>query len=421
MPNRIPIDVDTLAESGKFEEVIERVVGSSEKIHLDMSDFDLSRGRRLAPINLQLLANLFAGNSSDIITKITLPTTDSGRLHAMRSGLYFYLVAHRSQVGDIEIIHPNISEHHFAEWKRLWSQPWSPREPIVGRLFEDDPRIVDVKEFFQNPRNAKRATRIVVDILKQPHDFIESALPQGLAHRWLQLVTPTSHDPELVKQRDIWMSLVSGRILMEPFLNVVDHAGKRPPEYPPEFDKARCPPRPCIKSVGLIARTEGGSGSFPRLHLLVTDNGYGLVNTLRPKLLWDTSRSNNEIGSSSASDILNFAVMREAKTAQDRGLPWARTSFEVAVSKASKTSSMSSKDVDADFTVITGDPDNNHRAIWITAKRDGTKESGVMPVLPFVGTTVFVTMPMPCGQPVQNPDEAQEPEETREAIPSTLL
>ncbi|MYG27518.1 MAG: hypothetical protein F4213_16105 [Boseongicola sp. SB0677_bin_26] len=421
MPYRISIDADTIAESGKFQEVIENIVGSSEDIHLDMSDFDLSGGRRLAPINLQLLANLFAGSSSDTVTKVTLPTTDSGRLHAMRSGFYFYLVAHRSQIGNIEIIHPNISDNDFAEWKRLWSQPWSPREPIVGRLFEDDPRIVDVKKFFKNPRNAKRATRIVVDILKQPHDFIESALPQGLAHRWLQLVTPTSNDPKLVKQRDIWMSLVSGRILMEPFLNVVDHAGKRPPEYPPEYDMARCPPRPCIKSVGLIARTEGGSGSYPRLQLLVTDNGYGLVNTLRPKLLWEKSKSSNEIGNSSASDILDFAVMRDANTAQDRGLPWARTSFEVAVSKASKTSSMSSKDIEADFTIMTGDPDNNNSAIWITAKRDGTKESGTMSALPFVGTTVFVTMPMPCGQPVQESDEAQEPEETRNAIPSTLL
>lgn len=418
MSRRIVVDADVLSDTYEFQSLVDKVINSTEQIHLDMSEFDLSSGRRLAPLSLQLLSNLFAGNAAKTITKVTLPSTDSGRLAAMRSGLYFYLIAHWSLTGKSEIDHPKITDYAFNLWKQVWSEPWSPKEPNVGRLFEDEPRVVDLKEFFNNPRNAKRAARIVVDLLKQPHDFIESALPQGLAHRWLQLVTPKSHDSSLAKQREIWMSLVSGRILMEPFLNVVDHAGKRPIECPPEYDFERCLPQPCIKSVGLIARTEGGSGSYPRLQVLVTDNGYGLVNTLRPKLLWNSSEESEEsrrVGRSSASEILEFAVMRDAKTAQDRGLPWARTSFEVAVSKASELSLMSPSDVEAEFTVITGDPDNNNMAIWVTARRDGTKETGSMPMLPFVGTTVFANMPMPCGQP------EDESEETKEFISSTLL
>lgn len=390
--NHLRVTTELLTDEAGFQHLVEIIRDSEVGLHLDLSGFDLEGGQRLAPINLLLLSNLFLGAAAKTPVTVTLPSTDAARLAAMRSGLLFSLLGRSADPSSTEVILPGVSPGALNKWIELWTEPWSPREPAVGRLFDDEPRVVDSRDYagagrvINNPNNAKRATRVVVDPHRRSRQFLHVQASQGLARRWLRLVTPTSRDIALTNQRETWMSIVSGRILTEPLLNLADHAIKRPPELPS---------RPHIKSLALLARTDGGRDSHPRLQLLVADSGYGIVNTLRPKLERSGLRAERQVAEKSAIEILEFTVTRPATTAKDPGLPWARAGFEVAVSEAAGVGAAHDGDLDAEFTVITSDPDCEDAAIWVTVARDRQVTRERRTTLPFVGTTVFVTLPMP--------------------------
>ena len=274
-------------------------------------------------------------------------------------------------------------------------------EPAVGRLFEEDePRIMDSKDFagpngaLANPSNAKKATRVVVDPHRRSRQLLQSRSNQGLAGRWLNLVTPTSQNSDLRAHRKTWRSVVAGRVLVEPLLNLVDHAIKCPDGADHRRD---------IRSLVLLARTEGGgTESHPRLQMLIADNGYGLVETLRPKLRQSLDSVERGMADRSAVDVLRFAVTRPASTAKDPGLPWARSGFEVAVDEARHSMEIegATEDLSVDYTpdefsIISGDPDNDNRTIWVRMRHDGAVDSGCIEGVPFIGTTVFSTISMP--------------------------
>lgn len=393
MTEPLRVSTGVLADWDQFSQLVERILGSTEGVHLDMREFDIEGGQRLSPLPLLLLSNLFLGRAATTPVRVTLPQTDAARLVTMRSGLVFSLLSRPSGVASTTVELPDRSSESFERWVELWTQPWSPREPAVGRLFDDEPRAVDSRDYagpgrvISNPNNAKRATRVVVDPHRRSREFLHSQSSQGLARRWLRLVTPSSRDADLLKRRETWISLVAGRILTEPLLNLADHAIKCP--------KGETP-RTHIRSLALLARTDGGRDSYPRLQMLVADNGYGIVPTLRPKLRASESETDRQMADQPGADLLHFVVSRPARTAKDPGLPWARVGFDAALAEVASTEQgIDTPEVDAEFTVISGDPDNNDAATWVTASRDGSLESQRLPSLPFVGTTVFVTLPMP--------------------------
>ncbi|HEY5244434.1 MAG TPA: hypothetical protein VIJ60_02115 [Acidimicrobiales bacterium] len=381
--------------------LVEGICQSRGPVHLDLEAFDLDSPQRLDPLRLYILSNVCLNAPRGHIRRLTLPAGDNARLALMRSGLLFGIFS-RSTIGASDT--PTIDGLGNASlhlWIELWSHPWSPMEPAVGRLFEEDePRLMDSKDFagpngaFANASNAKKATRVVVDPHRRSRRLLQSRSNQGLAGRWLNLVTPTSQDSDLRAHRRTWRSVVAGRVLVEPLLNLVDHAIKCPEGAGRRRD---------IRSLALLARTEGGgTESHPRLQMLIADNGYGLVETLRPKLRQSSDNAERDRADQSALDVLRFAATRPACTAKDPGLPWSRSGFEVAVDEAQHSKKLEGVMEDRsigyapdEFSIISGDPDNENRTIWVRMRRNDAPESGSVEGVPFIGTTVFATIPMP--------------------------
>lgn len=392
----LDVSASDLGSVDSLRNLAEAVLGSERYVHLDMSDLTLAGARRLSPVPLFLLSNLVIGGGAESLRRVTLPSDTAARLAVMRSGLHFSLsVARQEHEDDLTVEHPGLSPDSVRRWEQLWSSPWSLEEPSAGRLFDVTPirceqtaEVPDIREYVQKADNAKKAVRVVVDPGLRSRESIMRDTPKGLAHYWLRLVTPVSGNAELQKRRTLWMSLVSRRILKELLLNVVDHANSCPPSRP---KIAR------MRSLMILARTDGGgSDSYPRLQILVTDNGYGLINTLRPKLLSHADTRGRALAETSAQSVLSNAIKGSARTANDPGLVWARDSFEAALATAKPSDEGAREDwLDAEFTLITGNPDSSDSAIWVTANGKGDIRTESLDSLPFVGTTAYVTLPMP--------------------------
>jgi hypothetical protein len=381
--------LNELIELEPFVDAVGRILEAHEQAQLavlDFSQLQVPTARRIRPFNLLLLANVLAASADQSHVRLVLPRDDHARLLVLRSGLLFSLAIRRAPVDALSM--DGFRDAAAAtQWLEMWEQPWSPVQPTLGRLFEDEPRPVDDRTVLANPNNAKRATRIVVD----PHLLARDALlhhaSQGLAGAWLGSVTPDSHDERRREARTVWQGLVTSRVLGEPLINLPDHATTRPVGVP-ALGRS-------VRSLVLLARTDGGGGdSHPRLHLVVADTGYGLVSTLRPALSRPTaSPEERAVAQQTSVEILRFALTRPARTVNDPGLPWARDTFSVAVSKAGID-----RAADIEFTVVTGDGSSDNNAIWVTVPASGRADdvtSGVVSGVPFIGTTVFACLPMP--------------------------
>ena len=387
--NTVSFTVDELAESEPLVAAVERILSlnsDDEQVVLDFSALEFSSAHRIRPFNLLLLANVVGATAHRPALKLVLPADDNARLLVLRSGLLFSLATRKRAVSASDI--DGLTDARLASrWLEIWKRPWSPVQPTLGRLFDDEPRPVDDRAVLSNPRNAKRATRIIVD----PHLLSREALmhhaSQGLAGAWLSSVVPDSSNERRREARDMWQGLVTSRVLGEPLINLPDHASTRP-NGSPALNRQ-------VHSLVLLARTDGGGDvSYPRLHALISDNGYGLVSTLRPALRRPGAPVREaEMANASAIDVLKFALTRPAKNVNDPSLPWARETFGIAVG------AMDDRFLgDVEFTVITGDEDNGNDAVWASVPSSGRGEdvtTGVVAGVPFVGTTVFACLPMP--------------------------
>ena len=375
------------------------ILDSTRDVHLDMSELGLEGTRRLPPLPLLLMSNLVMGGSAESLRRVTLPSDSAARLAVMRSGLHFSLsVAQQDSDNALNVDYPGLSPDAIQKWQHLWSSPWSLEEPSAGRLFDITPvrceqtaEVPDVREYVKKADNAKKAVRVVVDPGLRSRESIMRDTPKGLTHYWLRLVTPMSGNAVLHKKRSMWMSLVSRRILKEILLNVVDHANNCPPSRPTIMN---------VRSLMILARTDGGGlDSYPRLRTLVTDNGYGLINTLRPKLQSSAEESDRRLGAGTTAEILRHAIEGPANTPNDPGLIWARDSFDTALTTTKESLANSDEDfLDAEFTLITSNPDRSDTAIWVTADGSDNIRTGELRELPFVGTTAYVTLPMPTAE-----------------------
>lgn len=376
--------------------------GDGEPVELDLTSLEVDSAKRVDPVKLLLLSNYVQQLGQSAPMHIQMPDEDVARLAVMRSGLLFSALQNCDRFPETGFTLRGVSDDASAAWRDLWTQSWSPREPAAGRLFDDEPRILDGRprkgevNVLKNPNNAKRATRVVVDPHTRSREFLNSQASQGLAKRWLRVVTPTSADKALRDRRELWMGVVSERIVREPLLNLKDHALKRPSGSDHLSN---------IRSLALLARTDGGSDSYPRLHILVSDSGYGVVATQRPRLCASDDEIDRQLAADDAEGILRYVLSRPAITANDPGLPWARTGMQVATGQAiGPDGGSTDRDVAAEMTLITGD-DRRHRSIWVTAHRNGGYSSGAVEGVPFIGTTFFASLPMPRSEPQTSQSE----------------
>jgi hypothetical protein len=395
------ITTPALSADEPFQEMIGALLAyrdAGDHIQLDLSEFDLAGSQRLRPLHLLLLANVVLGAAGDTPMSLVMPNADTARLAVLRSGLLFSLASRPRPIcaGDINGL--AVSNEIVQRWLNLWQIPWSPAQPALGRLFEDEPRPVDRSEVLANARNAKNATRVVIDPHLESRESLLRQASNGLAGAWLRSVTPVSQDRAVQHRRDLWKSLVTARVLGEPLINLPDHALTCPPGADP-LERH-------VRSMVLLARTDGGGEeSRPRLHMLVVDNGYGLVRTLRPKLSRQgATTAERKHAGSSATELVAFALSRPAKTVNDPGLPWARASFATAVAGAMSDSKehaplLAFDLTEAEFTVIAGDPADKESAVWAStpASDDAEVQGGALRSVPFTGTTVFASLPIPHG------------------------
>lgn len=388
--SRDSVATSTAASAAGLE--IRAATGGGRPVLVDLSEFSLVGGTRQQPIPLLILANAALGVAQRAPVSISLPTDDVARLAILRSGILFAVASSAGIHGHSPIV--GMAPDVVSKWLELWSRPWSPHEPILGRLFDDEPRVVDGREFsgpggiLKNKSNAKRATRVIVDPHPRGREFVREQCAGKLAGSWLSAVIPSSQNTEVALRRNVWAGVVTQRVLVEPLLNVVDHAFKRP--------AGETTTVPYQRSFMLLARTDGGGvESHPRLHLLVADGGYGLVQTLRPKLSVSDNQAEAAMAECSAEEILGFAVGRPAMTAADPGLPWARSGFAHAVDEAVRTGVIDDDRLNYEFTVLTGDPDTNGTLI-ARCTVDG-KVNTEAQAMPFIGTCVLVTLPVPHG------------------------
>jgi hypothetical protein len=361
------------------------------EVTLDFSAFELNGAARQHPSPLLILANAALGVADRAPLSVVLPKEDQARLALLRSGILFAVAVsaeryrHEALVG----MDPDVAR----QWLELWSTPWSPHEPILGRFFDELPVAVDGPEFagpggiLKNRSNAKRATRVIIDPHPRGRDFIREQCAGKLAGGWLSAVIPGSPDTQRAMKRNVWSGVVTQRVLLEPLLNVVDHAFTRPIDGTPSLPAAPA------RSFVLLARTDGGGKqSNPRLHLLVADSGYGLVSTLRPKLKSSGLVSEKGIANSTSAGLLKFAIERPAKTAADPGLPWARSGFAHVVSAGHYAGS---DEYEYEFTILTGDPDDGTMLV-ARCTSNGLIDTKSFP-MPFLGTSILVTLPVPHG------------------------
>jgi hypothetical protein len=124
--------------------------------------------------------------------------------------------------------------------------------------------------------------------------------------------------------------------------------------------------------------------------VIVTDTGYGAINTLRPK----RKRRIPQVGNETGEEVLTAAVTGRAQTMNDPGLIWARTGFEIAIREAGTPMD---DDIQHEFTILAGDGLNGD-VVWVSVHADGSSETGRHRGIPFVGTTVFASLPIPHGQ-----------------------
>lgn len=391
----------TLSEDEPFREAVDKLLVSQaagESALLDFSALALSGRQRLRPFHLLVLANVLLSAAGEVPVQLKMPESDSARLAVLRSGLLFSLACRPTPITPSDVRGLATSDRSLQRWLELWRLPWSPVQPALGRLFQDEPRPVDEAAVLLNPRNAKNATRVVIDAHLNSRDSLLQQASNGLAGAWLQSVTPSSQDRDVQHRRDVWQKLVTSRVLGEPLINLPDHALTCPLAAQP-FTRE-------VRSLVLLARTDGGGvESYPRLQVVVADNGYGLVRTLRPKLCSAGAASaERDYAEKSAADVLKFAISRPAKTVNDPGLAWARSSFGTAITNTSlelRASGVTEVDLaDAEFTLIAGDPENGDNTVWARTPSSGQAEDvqhGVIEGVPFTGTTVFASLPIPHG------------------------
>lgn len=391
----------TLSDDEPFRDAVGELLASQatgEGVVIDFSALELSTSQRLRPFHLLVLANVLLSTAGEIPVKLKMPTSDSARLAVLRSGIVFSLACRPSPITPANIQGIEASERTLQQWLELWRLPWSPFQPALGRLFHDEPRPVDEAPVLRNFRNAKNAIRVVVDAHLNSRDSLLQQASNGLAGAWLQSVTPSSQDRAVQHRRDVWQKLVTSRVLGEPLINLPDHALTCPQAAVP-FNRE-------VRSLVLLARTDGGGGkSHPRLHLVVADNGYGLVRTLRPKLRsGGATPAESNYAEKSAADVMTFAMSRPAKTVNDPGLAWARSAFGTAITNTStgltSTEGVETDLADTEFTLITGDPENSDNTVWARTPSSGRAEDvmhGIVDGVPFIGTTVFASLPIPHG------------------------
>jgi hypothetical protein len=383
----IKIDTSAVSDIEAFGAVARKFVSAArhgDALQLDLSHFAPSQHQHFRPFNLILLANLLVGNTDANQVEVVLPATDTGNLLVLRSGIIFALVNRPGAKMGNRLITVG-GQPVDPVWLHRWSSAWTPIQPMLGSVFPQEPRLVKESALLSRPDNEKRATRVIIDPHLEPRAKLLSHAQNGMAGPWIRWVI-TGDNPANRKRRDIWLSGLTSKVLGEPLLNIVDHGLSRPSTATP-LDRP-------VRSMVLFARTDGGGEkSHPRLQVMVSDTGYGAINTLRDKL--PNRRYAHLKPDASAEEILHGIVMGKAETMNDPGVAWARSGFEVAVREGAPSDAQERGQ--HEFTMISGDGVADGEAVWVRVDPDGKPEVGRLPGVPFVGTTVFVTLPIPYG------------------------
>lgn len=369
-----------------------RSVGSG--LHLDFSSMQGDSAERASLRWVAALGNLILTGLEDLPLRVGLPAGDPARLLIYRSGL-MYGVARRQRAGGKVVIDGLQSRRPVEQWLRLWSEPWRPGGPgMDGKLLDDEPRPVDTDSAVReigaliNRSNAKNAIRVIIDPHRREKATIRQSAALGLARGWIGSVLPGSRDDDLLQRRRLWKDVVTQRILTEALDNIVDHAFARPAAVAPLAEREAA-------SFVALARTDGGGDkSAPRLQLVVADNGYGVPATIRAKLA--AGPTADGVPAEGTGPVLAAHAFRQkARTATDPGLLWARTGFATALSEAPV-------DDEAELAMLTSD-DATGTLVLVTIDRHDEMHAEAFADVPFQGTTILATLPMP-HRPVAGPE-----------------
>lgn len=374
-------------------------------LHLDFSPLTGDSAERSALRWVAAIGNLVLNFVEHVPLRVSFPDTDPGRLLLYRSGLVYGL-ARRWKAQRHTSIDGLHGEAAVGRWLSLWSEPWRPGGlGMDGRLFDDEPRPVDTDASVRDagalgkPANAKNAIRVIVDPHRRDKSTIRQSASMGLARGWIGTVLPGSRDNDLVRRRRIWKDVVTQRILTEALDNVTDHAFVRPAGAAPLAERDAA-------SFVTLARTDGGGEeSAPRLQLLIADNGYGVPATLRAKLAVGGAEEKAIVAAGSTAQLAGYVFRQRAKTATDPGLLWARTGFVTALCEAPAAS-----DDEAELTMLTSDYATGTLLVVRIDRHDHVHQEAFTDV-PFQGTTILASMPMP-HRPVSGShvtDETSEP------------
>lgn len=361
----------------------------SAGLHLDFQPLAGASAERASMRWLAAMGNVILNFAGPLPLRVTFPSGDPGRLLLYRSGLLYALARHE-RLGRPLAIEGFGDSRAFNPWLRLWSVPWRPGGlGMDGRLLDDEPRAVDTDRAVRdagalvNRSNAKNAIRVIIDPHRREKSVVRQSASMGLARGWIGAVLPGSRNDELVTRRRLWKDVVTQRILTEALDNVTDHAFVRP-------EGARSVAERDAASYVTMARTDGGGDeSAPRLHLVVADNGYGVVTTLRAKLAKGSEADRNLARTGDAVSVAAHAFRQRARTATDPGLLWARTGFVTALDRVPVTS-----DDDAELTMLTSDHETGSLVVVRIDRHDNVHRETLTDV-PFQGTTILASLPMP--------------------------
>lgn len=393
----ISITENEFTDTELFRTVVERLLEcqrTNRAVTMDFSGFALGSKHRVRNTANQsewlfpiILSNVLLVAAGAVPLRVKMPRNDSAVLVLLRSGILFSLRnRHASlEATDIEGLG---TAAEVSKWLDLWNTPWSPMAPTLGMLFETYPRPVDRSDVLANRNNAKHAIRVVIDSHLERRERLLDQATNGLGGSWLTKIVPESKDPDLREKRRRWSSVVASRLLGEPLINVPDHALTKPPNADPI--------QRVVHSLLLLGRTDGGgAASYPRLQILIADNGYGMIASLRDKV--DRIPAAAKAGvtsSSSGEDLLRYAASGPAETIDDPGLSWARVAFGFAATAGAA----GDDDPESQFCLVSGDPNRNHAVTWASVPRSGEvaeiKTSNIEGV-PFHGSTVVANLAMP--------------------------
>ncbi len=232
-------------------------------LHLDFAPLDRGDAskRRLAPTWwVPSISNLLLGRYMHLPIQVTLPTARSIQVQLLRGGLYFALAQRTgtTEYRSLDSTNEELLERSCGEW--------NPRQGEVLFPVAETTRAEERLFLYANTHVRTEAGYF--------RRFEGSA-----AFPWLGEAIPRPLDNAAKSIRSLFIAAVS-----QSFSEVLDNAtihafNLRDTNYQAGWLGSRIVDQ--ARSSLFASVTEGGSGSYNRLHFLSLDNGFGLARTLR--------------------------------------------------------------------------------------------------------------------------------------------